>query len=65
MLAEIVGRRRDAGDQNLHYLDGLELFGEGDVGDLPDGLHPNAEGLRRMGDRFAKLAFGKGGPFNA
>lgn len=65
MLAEIVGRRRDAGDQNLHYLDGLELFGEGDVGDLPDGLHPNAEGLRRMGDRFAKLAFGANGPFNA
>ena len=65
MLAEIVARRRGAGDQNLHYLDGLEMFGRGDVGDLPDGLHPNAKGLRRMGDRFAQLAFSPDGPFRA
>ena len=65
ILAEIVSRRRAAGDLNLHYLDGLELFGARDVGDLPDGLHPNADGLRRMGDRFARLAFGAAGPFRA
>ncbi len=65
ILADIVSRRYEAGDHNLHYLDGLELFGQGDVADLPDGLHPNAEGLRRMGDRFAQLAFGSGRGFGA
>lgn len=56
ILEEIVARRRAAGDANLHYLDGLELFNESDTGDLPDGLHPNAAGLKRMGERFASLA---------
>ena len=60
--AEIVAGRRAAGDPNLHLLQGPELFGPDDVGDLPDGLHPNAAGYRRMGERFHALAFG-GGPF--
>jgi lysophospholipase L1-like esterase len=63
LLAGIVGRRRAGGDVNLHYLDGLRLFDEADLADLPDGLHPNAAGLRRMGERFATLAFGSGGAF--
>jgi lysophospholipase L1-like esterase len=50
ILREIVARRSDP---NLHYLDGLELFGPDDVADLPDGLHPNAAGYQRMGERFA------------
>jgi hypothetical protein len=62
MLAAIVALRRDAGDGNLHYLNGLELFGLDDAGDLPDDLHPNAGGYLRMGTRFATLAFGPGGP---
>jgi len=45
------------------YLDGLTLFAEPDLDDLPDGLHPNAAGLRRMGERFAALAFAPGGAF--
>ena len=55
LLQEIVEMRRASGDANLHYLSGLELFGEGDLSDLPDGLHPNAAGLQRMGARFAEL----------
>jgi hypothetical protein len=62
IVASVVKTRRDAGDTNLHYLDGRELFNESDVDDLPDGLHPNAEGYVRMGERFAKLAFADGGP---
>jgi hypothetical protein len=60
--AEIVAARRAAGDPNLHVMHGTDLFGPGDVDDLPDGLHPNAAGYRRIGERFHQLAF-RTGPF--
>ncbi|WP_405796319.1 GDSL-type esterase/lipase family protein [Streptomyces sp. NBC_01506] len=57
-LARIV-EQRSAQDPNLHYLDGRELYGEADYATLPlpDELHPDAATHRRMGERFAKLAF--------
>jgi lysophospholipase L1-like esterase len=63
LLARVVEARRAAGDDRLHLLHGHDLFGPDDVGDLPDGLHPNAAGYRRMGERFASFAFGPDGPF--
>jgi hypothetical protein len=62
-LRRIVGRRAGA-DPNLHYLDGLELYGPADAGDLPlpDDLHPGPEAHRRIGERFARLALGPSGP---
>jgi hypothetical protein len=62
IIEGIVAQRRGAGDAQLHYLDGLELFGEADLDDLPDALHPNGDGYVRMGERFHQLAFAKGGP---
>ncbi|MEE2040263.1 SGNH/GDSL hydrolase family protein [Nocardiopsis sp. CT-R113] len=64
-LSRIVRQRADE-DPNLHYLDGLDLYGEADSGELPlpDRLHPDAAAHRRMGERFAALAFGEGGPFS-
>lgn len=57
-LARIV-KQRSTEDENLHYLDGRELYGEADYAEhpLPDELHPNATTHRRMGERFAKRAF--------
>ena len=55
IIADVVARRRGAGDENLHYLDGLSLFGAADADDLPDDLHPSAEGYVRMGERFAPM----------
>jgi lysophospholipase L1-like esterase len=65
LLTDIVTTRQGLGDTNLHLLDGRELFGEDDVADLPDGLHPNAAGYLRMGERFHALAFGASGPFSS
>ena len=58
LLAGLVESRRALGDEQLAYLDGLELFGEADAADLPDRLHPNNAGYARMGERFAAAVFG-------
>lgn len=63
LLALIVKQRRRQGDDHLHHLHGHELFGLEDVGDLPDGLHPDSDGYQRMGERFGSYAFGVDGPF--
>ena len=61
MLADIVATRSAAGDADLRYLDGLELFGAADEHLLHDRLHPSPEGYALLGTRFAARAFGPGG----
>ncbi|MGX1853427.1 GDSL-type esterase/lipase family protein [Streptomyces sp. NPDC055299] len=63
-LARIV-KQRAAEDPHLSYLDGRDLYGEADFAELPlpDQLHPDAATHRRIGARFAELAFDAGGPF--
>lgn len=65
-LARIV-RQRAADDPNLHYLDGLDLYGESDAAGLPlpDHVHPDAATHRHIGERFGALAFTEKGPFAA
>ncbi|WP_323118125.1 SGNH/GDSL hydrolase family protein [Burkholderia alba] len=62
-----VVRQRAADDPQLHDLDGLDLYERQDFADppLPDQIHPDGAAHRRMGERFANLAFGPGGPFSA
>jgi hypothetical protein len=64
-LSSLADRR--AADANLHYLDGLSLFGEADaeVHPLPDALHPDTASHRLIGERFADYAFAPTGPFAA
>ncbi|MFJ9713191.1 GDSL-type esterase/lipase family protein [Streptomyces sp. NPDC101234] len=65
-LARIVAQR-SAEDPHLHHLDGRALYGEADAAELPlpDQLHPDAATHRRIGERFAGLAFAAGGAFAA
>ncbi len=57
LLKSIVDRREDS---RLEYLDGLELFSVAEASLMPDGLHPNAEGYRLIGERFATIAKARG-----
>lgn len=63
-LARIV-RQRAADDPNLHYLDGRDLYGDKDYAELPlpDEVHPDPAGHRRIAENFARLAFSAGSPF--
>ena len=61
----VITVRQGLGDENLHYLSGLELFGADDEGDLPDQVHPNDAGNQRIAERFVRHAFADGGPFAA
>ncbi|MFF1695816.1 GDSL-type esterase/lipase family protein [Streptomyces sp. NPDC058257] len=63
-LARIV-EQRAAEDPYLFYLDGRDMYGEADSAELPlpDGIHPDAATHRRMGERFAELAFTAEGAF--
>ncbi|WP_067814303.1 GDSL-type esterase/lipase family protein [Actinomadura kijaniata] len=63
-LTRIV-KQRTADDPNLHYLDGRDLYGERDYAEfpLPDEVHPDPAGHRRIADNFGRLVFGDGGPF--
>lgn len=64
-LRDVFDSRAD--DPNLHYLDGLDLFGPKDAATdpLPDGLHPSAGVHEVIGRRFAHIAFTPGAPFAA
>ena len=47
-----VQAMREVGDPNVYYVNGLDVFGPDLAGFLPDDLHPDAEGYRRMGANF-------------
>ncbi|WP_369188327.1 GDSL-type esterase/lipase family protein [Streptomyces sp. R08] len=63
-LADVV-QKRATDDPHLHYLDGRDLYGETDFAELPlpDEVHPDPAGHRRIGENFGRLVFGEGGPF--
>lgn len=55
LMRGVAVERRDAGDRNIHIVEGLELFGPADEALFNDPLHPNDAGNERMGDRLLPL----------
>ncbi|MBS3734609.1 MAG: GDSL family lipase [Phycisphaerae bacterium] len=54
-LADAVSRLADCGDDNVHYVDGRELFGEDLCADyLPDAVHPTGDGYEIIGRNAAE-----------
>ncbi|MDP7636716.1 MAG: SGNH/GDSL hydrolase family protein [Phycisphaerae bacterium] len=51
---EVLRRR---GDRNIHYVDGLNLLGPDLAELLPDLVHPDAEGYKRLGENFLHEVF--------
>jgi GDSL-like Lipase/Acylhydrolase family len=52
LVDDVVSARSDE-DANLVHVDGLELFGLDDAGELADGFHPTPKGYELLGERFA------------
>lgn len=42
------------GDRNVFYIDGMKIFGPELNDYLPDGLHPDSEGIKLMGYNFIR-----------
>ena len=56
MLRETVEVLTRHGDENLIYINGLQIIGEADGHLLSDRLHPDPEGYKLMAKRYADLA---------
>ncbi|MCX7011718.1 MAG: GDSL-type esterase/lipase family protein [Candidatus Sumerlaeota bacterium] len=63
LMRQAAADRAKAGDTHMFVVEGLELFGAGDVDAFHDSLHPNDQGDDRMAMRLApiveKTVFGK------
>lgn len=55
LIAEAVAVLRERGDANLHYVDGLTLFGHAFAHHMLDQLHPDAESYRVLDDRYGQV----------
>ena len=54
--AEAVGILTQHGDKNVFAVNGHGLLAPGEDHLIPEGLHPNSEGYKTMGERFIEIA---------
>lgn len=53
-VEKAVAALKSQGDDHIHYVNGLDIFGADSAHLLPDDLHPNAEGYELMGRNFSR-----------
>ncbi len=53
-VRQAVELLRAHGDEHIHYIDGLSLFGPELVHLMPDELHPDNEGYARLAENFIR-----------
>lgn len=58
-VEEAVAILHSQGDEHIHYVNGLDIFGADSAHLLPDDLHPNAEGYELMGRDFSRQVAGR------
>ena len=54
ILEQAAAFFRSYGDENIHYVNGLELFASEDIIYMDDKIHPNAEGQFVLARKFEK-----------
>lgn len=54
-VAQAVDILQQRGDEHIHHVDGLELFGPHLAHHMPDHLHPDAEGYRVLAKQYANV----------
>jgi len=54
IVQEAVEALRASGDRNTHYFNGLDFLGEAQKALIEDHVHPNAEGYKVLGAKFAE-----------
>lgn len=59
LMRDAAVARQQAGDRNIHVVEGLELFGAADKDLFNDPLHPNDAGNERMGGRLVPIVKSK------
>lgn len=52
---EVVAQRQAEGDRHIRLIDGTSLIGPDDAALVPDGTHPNDEGMHRIAKRIAPV----------
>ncbi|OPZ83808.1 MAG: hypothetical protein BWY76_02109 [bacterium ADurb.Bin429] len=58
-VARAVAIFQERGDANIHYVNGLDLFGAAYADNLPDQLHPDGDGYIKLGNNFVTEVFTK------
>ena len=53
-VSKAVQALKDHGDRNIHYFDGLDLFGPEYADMIPDGLHPDPQGYKVLAQNFSR-----------
>ncbi|MDF3056192.1 MAG: lipolytic protein family [Rariglobus sp.] len=54
-VAAATAALKEHGDAHVFHVNGLDLFGAGDLALLPDDVHPSAGGYRLIAERFNSL----------